>query len=135
MSPEKHELVVEEYAMGTEREDKSKGIENIKKFLNVVDDKDLELKGFIENCIIANKLRRIPNSQTIVMGDDSSVLGHTLMETVIYLNNAKNSNTLVELKAQMNYMTGDRDSKKVVESKPKEESSKVKEEVTDTENK
>lgn len=127
------ELTLEKFALGSKRPDGTGGVQNMSRFLNVVNDKDLELKGFIEAAVIAQKLRRLPNTQTIVMGDDNTTIGDTLTDAVAYLKNPKNSNVLTTLKAQMNYMTGkketieDKKSDEVVaDTKGTKESSKTK---------
>lgn len=70
------------------------------KFMEIANDKSLEIKAFIELCVASNKLTRIPNTETIVMGE--TPIGSTIGEAVIFLTNPKNANTYNTLKAQLN---------------------------------
>ena len=72
------------------------------RFISIGNDKSLEIKAFIELCVIKNTLSRIPNTDTIQMGD--TVIGHTVSEAVGFLTNPKNAKTLDILKAQANVM-------------------------------
>ncbi len=68
-------------------------------FLILAEDKNLEIKAFIELAIAGGKLSRIPNTDTITM--DGTTIGDSLSEAVAFLNNPKNNQTLQTLKAQV----------------------------------
>ena len=68
------------------------------KFLLLGNDANLQLKGFIEFCIVRGILLRLPNTDTILMGD--LTLGSSIDEAVVFLKNPKNSKTYETLKAQ-----------------------------------
>lgn len=69
------------------------------KFLTLGNDKNLEMKSFIELGISCGKLVRIPNTDTITL--DGVTLGNSLDESVGFLNNPQNADTLRTLKAQV----------------------------------
>lgn len=73
-------------------------VENPTKFLAIAQDKNLEMKSFVEVCIATNKLQRIPNTDTISM--DGNLLGNTTNEAILFLTNPKNNQVLNTLKAQ-----------------------------------
>lgn len=62
-------------------------------------DKKLEIKAFIEECIVLGRLSRIANTQTIVF--ENQTIGNSLDQTVAFLSDAKNANILNTLKAQI----------------------------------
>lgn len=68
------------------------------RFIELAQDKNLEMKSFIELCISSNKLQRIPNTNTITK--DGTILGNTLDAAVAYLLNGTNLELLNALKAQ-----------------------------------
>jgi len=68
-------------------------------FVIIGENKDLQMRAFIERCIAAGKLTRIPNTDTITM--DGTPVGNTINEAVAFMNNSKNSQTLQSLKAQL----------------------------------
>lgn len=70
---------------------------NPSRFYEVVKDKDLEMKAFIEDCISAQILQKIGNSY--IDGDEK--IGNNLQEAILYLNDKSNSSTLVKLKARI----------------------------------
>lgn len=70
-------------------------------FIQYYDDKNLEMKSFISNCITAQRLKRIPNTETIMYGE-TTIIGNTIDEAVGFLRNDKNSNILNTLKIQSN---------------------------------
>lgn len=72
------------------------------RFLEVANDKNLEMKSFVELCIATGKLQRIPNTDSIVM--DSTPLGNTTNEAIAFLLNPKNANTFNTLKAQIKHI-------------------------------
>ena len=68
-----------------------------KKFIKISQDKHLELKAEIETMVSAGVLRKIGNQ--IIFIDE--VLGETLDDTVIHLNDKKNSGKLTTLRAKL----------------------------------
>jgi len=75
----------------------------VHKFVEITTDKSLEIKGFIEDCIFKQKLKRIPNTQTIMYED--SVVGNTMEEAVAYFNNQKNTAIYNQLRAGLEHMS------------------------------
>ena len=74
---------------------------NPDKFLGLAEDKNLEVRSFIELCVAMGKLTRIPNTDTITM--DGVSLGNSIMEVISFLNNPKNNDVLQTLKAQIKH--------------------------------
>ena len=68
-----------------------------KKFIKVSQDKHLELKAEIETMVSAGVLRKIGNQVIFI----DEVLGETLDDTVIHLNDKKNSGKLTTLRAKL----------------------------------
>jgi hypothetical protein len=68
-------------------------------FVLLGENKDLQMKAFVELCVAAGKLTRIANTDTITM--DGTPIGNTLTEAVAFMNNAKNNQVLQTLKAQV----------------------------------
>lgn len=62
------------------------------------EDKNLELKAFIEFAIATGVLNRIPNTSAISF--EGQTIGNNLEETVIFLNNPRNADSLGRIKAQ-----------------------------------
>lgn len=71
--------------------------DNPQKFIDVVSDKNLEIKSFIENCITAQVITKIGN--TYLDGDIE--LGKSFDEAVMFLKDKKNSDVFVKLKARL----------------------------------
>lgn len=69
-------------------------------FFVLGNDKDLHLKAFIEECVFLGRLIRIANTEAIMF--DNETIGHTVDQTVAFLNDPKNSRVLDTLKAQIN---------------------------------
>ena len=67
------------------------------KFLNVVKDKNLEMKSFLMECVSAEVITRIGSS--LLEGDE--VLGNSIEEAILKLNDKANSETLARLKARL----------------------------------
>jgi len=67
------------------------------KFIRIATDKHLKLKSEIEEMITLQILRRIGNQ--VIYQDE--ILGDTLQDTVIHLNDKKNSGKLTTLRAQL----------------------------------
>jgi len=68
-----------------------------KKFIKVCQDKHLELKAEIETMVSAGVLRKIGNQVIFI----DEVLGETMDDTVIHLNDKKNSGKLTILRAKL----------------------------------
>lgn len=68
-------------------------------FLAYGEDKKLELKAFVEECIDLGRLTRIPNTTTIVF--ENSTIGNSLDQAVAFLSDSKNANVMNTLKAQV----------------------------------
>jgi hypothetical protein len=69
-------------------------------FITACTDKQLIMKAFIERCIDANELRRLPNTDAIVFGDNTS-LGNTVDEAIVFLTTDANKEVLNTLKARL----------------------------------
>lgn len=67
-------------------------------FLTYGKDRHLEMKSFIEVCVVVGLLNRIPNTQSISL--DGQTLGNTTEEVVAFLLNPQNNGVLGQLKAQ-----------------------------------
>jgi hypothetical protein len=70
---------------------------NPARFIEVSQDKDLELKAFIEECITCKVLDKVGSS--IIDSDES--IGNSMAEAVVFLKDKNNSGTLVKLKARL----------------------------------
>ncbi len=66
-------------------------------FLSIVNDKNLEMKAFITDCVSNEALAKI--GTTYLEGDEP--LGSSMEETVLYLNDKANSDVLARLKAKL----------------------------------
>lgn len=88
ISEDERDILLEEYVQ-----------EKTAEFLVLGNDKNLQLKSFIEIAIVLGKLSRIPNTATITL--DGQVIGNTLEETVTFLLNPKNNDIYTTLKAQV----------------------------------
>jgi hypothetical protein len=69
------------------------------RFLTIGTDANLELRSFIELCVATNKLTRLANTDTLLMGDVT--LGNSTNEAIAFLKNPKNSKVYDTLKAQV----------------------------------
>ncbi len=85
-------------------------------FITYCDDKALEMKSFISNCITAQRLKRIPNTETIMYGE-TTIIGNTMEEAVGFLQNDKNAQILNTLKIQVGVVKSGSELKKVEEIK------------------
>lgn len=92
-------------------------------FAMIATDKKLSTKSFIERCINAGCLRRVPNTDTIIYGDNDTI-GSTIGDAVNFLLDERNSKILNNLNAQMKVQTSakrdDPEEKVVVETAPTE---------------
>lgn len=70
------------------------------RLIAVLDDKDLPLKAFIERAITAGELKRLPNTDTIVYGDNTP-MGNSINETVAYLKNEQNREIFQTIKSRL----------------------------------
>lgn len=68
-------------------------------FISYYDDKVLEMKSFISKCITGQFLKRVPNTEVIMYGENT-IIGNTIDEAVGYLRNEKNAQTLNTLRIQ-----------------------------------
>lgn len=71
------------------------------RFLTSVNDKQLARKAFIERCIDHNFLRRVPNTDTIIYGDNT-VIGNNINEAIDFLATEENKEIYQNLKARLN---------------------------------
>lgn len=90
MTNDEKDILLDEYVVG-----------NPEKFLALAEDKNLEMRSFIELCIAMGKLSRIANTDTITM--DGTPLGNATIEVIGFLNNPKNNDVLQTLKAQVKH--------------------------------
>tara|TARA_R100000655_G_scaffold2992_6_gene11250 strand:- start:11024 stop:12070 length:1047 start_codon:yes stop_codon:yes gene_type:complete len=70
------------------------------KFLSVVNDDNLVLKSFVEQCVNFDILRRIPNTDTIYYGDNTKI-GNSVNEAVMFLKEEQNLETRQQIKARL----------------------------------
>lgn len=91
MGEDEKDILLDEYVVG-----------NPDRFLLIAEDKNLEMRSFIELSIAKGNLQRVANTDTITM--DGLTLGNTINEVIAFLTNAKNSGTLSTLKAQLNHL-------------------------------
>lgn len=72
-------------------------------FLKVTKDKNISMRAFIVRCIEAGHLRRVPNTDRIIYGDNE-VLGSTVNDTIAFLMSEKeprNAKIRQELEAKL----------------------------------
>lgn len=72
------------------------------RFVSIGTDANLELRAFIELCVVMNKLVRLANTDTLLMGD--LTLGNSTVEAIAFLKNPKNAKVYDTLKAQVKLM-------------------------------
>ena len=72
---------------------------NVNQFLAIVEDPKFKIKIFIEKCLNKNILERNSNSGYALKGGDE--IGRTLQETISFLENPKNQDIYLKLKAQI----------------------------------
>ena len=72
-----------------------------KRFLKIAKDKHLSLKAEVEEMVSAGVLRKIGNQVIFI----DEILGDTLDDTVIHLNDKKNSGKLTILRAKLKELT------------------------------
>jgi hypothetical protein len=76
-------------------------MDNTKKFIQTINNKQLETIGMIEKYIVFGMLRRLDGSTIIVDGVDSGItIGNTIEESVSFFTNKKNEAYLSELNAR-----------------------------------
>lgn len=69
------------------------------RLIEVVGDKNMIEKAFIERCIVQNVLRRIPNTETILYAN--TTLGYNMTEAVVFLRKPEHKGILQELEAKL----------------------------------
>lgn len=69
-------------------------------FIAICSDEKLVMKAFIERCINANLLRRLPNTEAIIYGDSTNV-GNNLNDAVVFLENEQNKEIYQTLNARL----------------------------------
>ena len=94
--------VLGEYPDNMDSDDKELVLENIAKsqpkmFLKAAQDKSLKTKSFLQNCLSAEALRKVGNTYL----DGEEKLGDTEEEAVQFLDDKKNSDTMLRLKAKL----------------------------------
>lgn len=70
------------------------------RLIAVLEDTELAVKAFIERAIVAGELKRLPNTDTIIYGDNTHI-GNTINEAVAYLKNEANREVLQTIKARL----------------------------------
>lgn len=70
------------------------------RFLEIATDANLSTKAFIQRAIQAGILRRLPNSEIIMFGDNTT-LGNTLAEAIDFINTPTNQEVAKIIKAQL----------------------------------
>jgi len=68
-------------------------------FLKIAKDSNLELKAFIENCVVRGILNRIANTSTLQY--EGNNIGSSIDQTIAYLQDKNNNQILNELKAKL----------------------------------
>lgn len=69
-------------------------------FTRIAADDKLTVKAFIERAISANELRRIPNTETIVYGDNVTI-GANMNDAVVWMSNPENKDIVTGIKARL----------------------------------
>ena len=69
-------------------------------FLAICDDKHLEQKAFIENCITNGLLKRLPNTTT-VMDTENNTLGYKIEEVISYIEDPTHKSIVNTLEARL----------------------------------
>ncbi len=90
------------------------------KFYDYATDEGIAMRSFIEKCIIKGKLRRVPNTDTIIYGDNTTI-GNTMDDCIAFLKNPKNSKIYNNLVAQIKYMATPKQEEKETPIEAKEE--------------
>ena len=72
-------------------------------FITLVNDKDLEMKVFIEQAIKAEHLKRLPNSDTLYYGETNTVIANNVNEAVAFFKSSstQSKQLMNELKIKM----------------------------------
>lgn len=119
-------LVLKQYASKNAKLDPTQQAEAFKKFIDVCEDKDLEMKFWIEEGIAIQYLKRVGNN--IVYNETSIPVGVNMSDAVLYFKNPKNSRELNLLKMQYQQKAKKGDaylSKEAQEAKTKEVSTET----------
>jgi len=77
----------------------SNNAEELDMFIKIVEDKDLEVKSFIKKLVQTGVLKTIGSRYMTI--SNNTIIGDTLEETILELQNAKNSELLVVLKSEL----------------------------------
>jgi len=89
--------------------DKGKLLESVylntpAELVDIHKDKQIDMKAYIEECINANVLRRLPNTDIIVNSTDNNPIGNTMMDAIAYLNSDVNVKLANEIKGRLRAM-------------------------------
>lgn len=72
---------------------------NVKEFISILEDKNYTMKVFVEKALDARALERTPNKGYALIGGDE--IGRTILEVIEYLENPRNQDVYLKLKAQI----------------------------------
>lgn len=70
------------------------------KFIQLIEDKKLNTKAFIERCITKGLLRRLPNTNVIVNAEND-IVGNSIDDAIVYVESEKNKVIVDTLSAQL----------------------------------
>ena len=70
-------------------------------FINIEGDKQLQMKSFIERCIINNLLKRYANTTAVVDVDSLDTIGTSLNDAIVYLQDVKHKDVMSRLQTQL----------------------------------
>lgn len=122
-------LVFKQYASKNPKLDTVQQSEAFKKFIDICEDKDLEMKFLIEEGIAIQYLKRV--GANILYNETSQQIGVNMEDTVLYFKNPKNSRELNLLKAQ--YQTKAKKGNEYLPKDEQEVQAKTKKVVQETE--
>jgi len=91
-------LVLKQFATKNPKLESAQQTEAFQRFINVCEDKDLEMKFLIEEGIAIQYLKRVGNN--IVYNETSITIGVNMDDAVLYFKNPKNSRELNLLRVQ-----------------------------------
>lgn len=91
-------LILKQFASKNPKLEPTAQTEAFEKFIQICEDKDLEMKFLIEEGIAIQYLKRV--GANILYNETSQQIGVNMDDTVLYFKNAKNSRELNLLKAQ-----------------------------------
>ena len=64
-------------------------------------DKEIDMKAFIEECITAGVLRRLPNTDLIVNSTDNLTIGNNMMDAIAFLKSEVNAKLVNEITGRL----------------------------------